>query len=121
MKILLYIGVFILGELTFRLLLGLGRYIYYRRQERIVQRWANGLIVLCVTIGENDMEMYDFSKWDEKGIIYVSVELGKESSRYLPPSVYQMIKESKDGLIGVRKGMNVVKTSKGRFLLESWQ
>jgi len=45
--------------------------------------------------------------------------LGKETQRYLPKESYEMLKESKDGVINIASGINIIKTNKRRFFIES--
>ena len=65
------------------------------------------------------MEIYDFSRWEDEGTVYVQVFLGEEVQKYLPRESYKMLKESKDGVISFASGVNIIKTNKRRFFIES--
>lgn len=59
MRILAYIGMFMLGQLCIRIII---RVIKYFRREKVIEKWDNATAIFCISLGDSDIEIYDFSK-----------------------------------------------------------
>lgn len=116
MRILAYIGMFMLGQLCIRIII---RIIQYFRREKVIEKWDNATAIFCISLGDSDIEIYDFSKWENENSVYIQVILGKETQRYLPKEALNILKENKDGVISIAPEINIIKTNKRRFFIES--
>lgn len=115
MRILAYIGMFMLGQLCIRIII---RVIQYFRRERVIERWDNATAIFCISLGDNDIEIYDFSRWESENSVYIQVILGEEKQRYLPKETLSILKENKDGVMSIAPEINIIKTNKRRFFIE---
>lgn len=116
MRILAYIGMFILGQLCVRIII---RVIQYFRREKVIEKWNNVTVIFCISLGNSDTEIYDFSRWKNENSVYIQVILGKETQRYLPKEALDILKKNKDGVISIAPEINIIKTNKRRFFIES--
>ena len=95
------------------------RVIQYFRREKVIEKWDNAIAIFCISLGDSDIEIYDFSRWESENSVYIQVILGKETQRYLPKEALDILKENKDGVISIAPEINIIKTNKRRFFIES--
>ena len=115
MRILAYIGAFVLGQLCVRIII---RIIQYFRREKVVEKWDNATAIFCFSLGDSDIKIYDFSRLESENSVYIQVILGEETQRYLPKETLSILKKNKDGVIGIAPEINIIKTNKRRFFIE---
>lgn len=116
MRVLAYIGAFILGQLCIRIII---RIIQYFRREKVIEKWDNATAIFCISLGDNDIKIYDFSRLESENSVYIQVIWGKETQRYLPKEALDILKKNKNGVISIVPEINIIKTNKRRFFIES--